>query len=194
MTQIERGTDLHVRRQIDQLCPFVLDRALADTTIVNTAAETTLYSRAVDHEDLTGSVPRVLRLTLGGTYLNNTGGTDLPAFRVKLGATTMYDDNGALILSLAAGATSRAWRATLILTARSTTAQRLSGDIWFSNPSSAPTGTGGRIALTQAQVFHGTAAESTAGTGSKALAVTWAHGAASPNLSITLTTAVLERL
>lgn len=184
MTQIERGTDLHVRRQISDLCVFVLDRVIADTAITNTVTETTLYTKTVDHSDING---KVLRLTLAGTYLNNTGATSTPTLRIKFGSTTIVSPN---TLAYATSASLRQWRIAFELTSRTTATQELTGIDWWTSASGAISSP----SQAQSAMYEGTAAETTSGTGTKALTVTWQHDAASANLTITLKTAVLERL
>lgn len=191
MTTIERGTDLHVRRQIGQYCVFVLDRVIADTTIANTVAETTLYTKTVDHEDING---KVLRLTLGGTFLNNTGASSFPRLRLKLGSTTIVDSGSGATFVEATNASSRAWRCIVYLTARTTATQEAFLEYVCGNAGTVTTGVGGIIQTGGTQIIEGTAAETTSGAGTKALTVTWQHDAASANLSIVLKTAVLERL
>lgn len=188
MTTIERGTDLHVRRQIGQYCVFVLDRVIADTTIANTVAETTLYTKTVDHEDING---KVLRLTLGGTYLNNTGALSTPNMRVKFGSTTLINSAGS---AFTANAAIRLWEVTIWLTSRSTSAQELKGHQWFTGAVGITTGNGASPAQAQSLIYENASTETTSGAGTKALTVTWQHDAASANLSIILKTAILERL
>lgn len=202
MTIIERGTDLHVRKQISDATGViealvglsanptttklvaVLDRVIADTSITNTVTETTLYTKTVDHADINGYV---LRLTLAGTFLNNTGGLSSPSLRIKFGSTTIITVN---TLAYAASASLRQWRISLELTSRSTSSQELTGADWWTGASGAVSSP----SQAQSAIFEGTATETTSGAGTKALAVTWQHDATSANLTITLKTAILERL
>ena len=191
MTNIKQGNEWHVRRQISDLCVFVLDRVIADTAITNTAAETTLYTKTVDHSDING---KVLRLTLGGTFLNNTGASTFPRLRLKFGTTTIADSGSGATFNEATNASTRAWRCIVYLTSRTTATQEAFLEYVCGNAGTVTTGVGGIIQTAGTQIIEGTAAETTSGTGTKALTVTWQHDAASTNLTITLKTAVLERL
>lgn len=209
MTTIERGTDLHVRKQISDATGViealvglsanptttklvaVLDRVIADTSITNTVTETTLYTKTIDHADINGYA---LRLTFGGTFLNNTGATSNPRIRVKFGSTTVVDSGSGATFAEATNASTRAWRATVVLTSRSTTTQELFLDLAIGNAGTVTTGVGGILQTAGTQIIENACAETTSGAGTKALAVTWQHDAASTNLTITLKTAILERL
>lgn len=188
MTNIKQGAEWHVRRQISDYCVFVLDRAIADTAITNTVAETTLYTKTVDHSDING---KVLRLTLGGTYLNNTGALSTPNMRVKFGSTTLINSAAS---AFTANAAIRLWEVVIYLTSRTTATQELKGHQWFTGAVGITTGNGASPAQAQSLIYENSAAETTSGEGTKALTVTWQHDAASTNLTITLKTAVLERL
>lgn len=161
----------------------VLDRITADTAITNSAAETTLYTKTIDHADFNGYA---LKLTIAGTYLNNSGSLESPFLRVKFGATTMFSFNP----GLTASASTRMWRLNLELTSRSTSSQELTSHIWVSNAA----GSGSTPLVTASPMFESAATESTSGAGTKALAVTWQHGAAATTITVTLKTGLLERV
>jgi hypothetical protein len=65
----------------------VLDRQNARQTVVNTSAETGVYSFSVPGGTL--GTNRVLRVTILGDYFNNTGSGRTFTFRFKYGATTI---------------------------------------------------------------------------------------------------------
>lgn len=69
----------------------LLDKNLATVNVVNTTVETSIYSFTIAAGELgtTGGV----RLTLTGTYLNNTLAASSITIRVKLGATTVMASN-----------------------------------------------------------------------------------------------------
>lgn len=70
------------------LAAGLYDRANSDTTVGNTTTETTLYSKSVTANDLAATGG--LRLTMTGTWLNNSGSGKTLTLRVKFGATTIF--------------------------------------------------------------------------------------------------------
>lgn len=74
----------------DILLTGVIDRATADLDIVNTTVETTLYSFAVPANAL--GTNGLLRFTVFGDYLNNSGAGETMTLRIKFGGTTLYQD------------------------------------------------------------------------------------------------------
>lgn len=92
--------------------------------IVSTAAETTLYTFTVPGGAL-GST-RGLKLDMVGDYLNNSAATKSMRFRVKYGATTLWDSTTAL---LAVSANRAAWQMTVILGELISGTQQMGG--WF---------------------------------------------------------------
>ena len=158
----------------------VLDRITSTTTVASTAAETTLYTKSIDHADFN---TYALRLTIGGTVLNNTGGSDFFTVRVKFGATTIA--SVAVVLATASS-TARGYIGTFTLTYRSTSSQRLDSSVAIEDLSTTATG------ITRS--IYGAATESTSGAGTKTLAVTVQPNTSSANLTWVLTTGLLERL
>jgi hypothetical protein len=86
----------------------IQDRQVTLQTVVNTAAETSVYTFAVP-ANLLGTT-RTLKLSLIGDHLINAGGADSLVVRVKYGATTIFSgtvasinngaNRGALLLEL----------------------------------------------------------------------------------------------
>lgn len=72
---------------IGQLSLAVIDRDVTQAEVVNTAAETTIYSFSVPGGTL--GLDRALRLTLLADYLNNSGVVQNFTVRVKFGTTTI---------------------------------------------------------------------------------------------------------
>lgn len=173
-------------RTTAQDAPQVIDRVGTETDVVNTAAETSLYSRSVTGGVM--STNRALRLTVVGDYFNNSGAGRTIQFKVKLGATTLYDDTSA---SIAASATRRAFRMEVNLGNRdSASSQAMAGHIAIS-VDGATTGLGDLATVDLVSTtIYGTAVEDTSS--AKTFAVTVTHSTADPNLSIRLHHATLE--
>jgi hypothetical protein len=74
-----------------------LDRAAVANNIVNTSAETTMYSFSVPGNTL--GTTQAITFTCFGDYLNNTGITPTFTLRIKYGATTLYQDDTGVIRS-----------------------------------------------------------------------------------------------
>lgn len=178
------------RRSITSDYVCVLDRIVATTTVANTITLTDIYTKAVSHDDING---HALRLTIGGTYTNNTGANQTLALRVTINGVSYYRDTS---LAIPTSANVRAWRIELLLTSRSTTAQSSTG-LFAISDSAALVGAGAG-AISVAQLIHVPiqfdSTEATSGAGTKSVNVKIAHSAASASLSISLTSAVLERL
>jgi hypothetical protein len=65
-----------------------LDKDVAVATVTNTTTETTVYSFSVPGGTL--GTNDAIRMTLVGSWVNNTGGGDTVVIRVKYGATTIF--------------------------------------------------------------------------------------------------------
>lgn len=171
------------------------DVLTAALDVVSTTTETSVYSKSISAGDM--SAERMLRLTLVGDYMNNSGGPVDITLRVKFGATTVYagvngvgtsdPDRAPLILEL--------WFANL-----DATTQRLAGVLNFGWRGPAPTtgqgslNFGDPLASGGGDMTHtvigGTSAEDT--TSAKTFEVTVQHGTSSAGLSFRRHFAVLE--
>lgn len=170
----------------------VLDRSVTQNDVVSTAAETTLYSFSVPGNVL--DTQKMLRLTIYGDYLNNSGASRTIIVKVKYGATTLYADTSG---SLAANATRHAFRMEFLLgNQNATNAQVLGGNICMST-AGATTGLGDMATVAAAttgidtDVYGSSAEDSTA---AKTLDITVKHSASNGSLSIRRQFAILEVL
>jgi hypothetical protein len=68
----------------------VYDRAVTAIDVVSSVTETPIYSKAVGAGHM--STDRMLRLSLVGDYLNDTGADRSFIFRVKFGGTTIFSN------------------------------------------------------------------------------------------------------
>ena len=135
------------RRSGDFAYGSVLDRQTGTVDVVNTAAETTLYSFLMAPNTLYNN--RSVRLEMYGDNLNNFNANDPVTLRVKLGATTILSFTGGVAGPSAVRGT---WRWTVLLSAdKSLTAQQA---IWDLNEIGSGGGAGNNIGL-----VLGTAAE-----------------------------------
>lgn len=89
---------------------IVQDAVTADTTVSNSATETTIYTYSVPANTL--GTNGHLRLTLLATLLNNSGANRTYTFRGKFGGTTLIDDAA---IALPASAAARTLKITLDL-------------------------------------------------------------------------------
>ena len=127
------------RRSGDFAYGSVLDRQTGTVDVVNTAAETTLYSFLMAPNTLYNN--RSVRLEMYGDWLNNTAGTESLQLRAKLGGTEMCRSQDTGFLN-AGGATRGAWKLSLLLSADSSLSAQQAG-FWFqSNDAGAVTGVG----------------------------------------------------
>jgi hypothetical protein len=190
---IFQQNDHNVRRQLSRKFALGVSRrdlVIADTSFANSVALNTLYSVNVPNADMNG---HALRLTLGGTYLNNSGGNSNLALRVELNGKAGYRAAG---LVIAAAATSRAWKLVVEITARNTTVQELLGHFSLSD-ATAPIAGVAPIAVTNLanNTFEATGAEDTSDeTLTTAITVLFGHSVAAATISITTKTAILERI
>ena len=155
--------------------------------VVNSVAETSLFSFSVPANAL--GTNRMLRLTLFGDYLNNSGATRTVTFKAKYGATTLFND---ATLALAASASRRPFRFELQLANQgATNAQVLSGLISLGLAGGTTSGLGDLSALPALMnhIFGASVEDSTA---AKTLDVTATHSAANASISIRRQYACLE--
>lgn len=152
--------------------------------VVSSSTETDVftYTIAAGFLGATGA----LRLTIIGTYLNNSGGNRTLTVKIYLGSTVMYTVASA---NIAAAAGTRGFRMTCIMGNRNNTAvQDVGGDMAITtNPlfSSA-------TALVGTMTLYGTATEDT--TSSKVFKVSVTHSAIDASLEFDLQQAYLELL
>ncbi|MCI0558811.1 MAG: hypothetical protein MN733_09965 [Nitrososphaera sp.] len=78
-----------VSLQTPSSIPVVLDREVADLTVVNTAVETSVFSHSVPANSM--GTNRALNLVLIGDVLQNNTGENL-TLRIKFGGTTIWQD------------------------------------------------------------------------------------------------------
>jgi len=155
------------------------------------ATEETLYTYSVPGNTIAGGV---LRLTLAGDYLNNSGASRTFTLRIKYGATTLYDDATA---SIGATAVRRNWELQVTLGNTASTNDQWMTAKWIWGSGTATAGQGDFAltpgALTTFQpLMTGTAAEDS--TASKTLAVTIQHSTNNASLEIIRKIGVLEAL
>jgi hypothetical protein len=114
----------------------LLDR-VGQTDIVNTTAETDLYSFSVPASTL--GTTRSLRLLIDGDQLNNSGSTDTVTLKIKYGATTLYEDTATYVTN----ATRISWKFIITLgNTTATNAQYVSAGFFASTRGGATTGNG----------------------------------------------------
>lgn len=166
----------------------ILERSTAAVDVVNTAASTNLYSVSLAANSM--SIDRMVRVTVLGDYLNNTGSSQTLSLAVVLNATIMWQD-----LTTATIPTDVDRRPFVmefyVANVASASVQILRGTFWLG---AAVAGSGAGIGdidgslLTS--VFGGSAAENTAL--ARTLSFSAQHGAANANLSIRKTYALTE--
>lgn len=169
----------------------IFDKSTTTVSVTNTTTETTLYSVTVPANTL--GTNHLLRVSIGGTYLNNTGLNHSIRLKIKYGAMTLYDDTTD---SLGVDANNRGWRLELILAANAATnAQKLLGRFAIGDLGAATAGTGdiGKVLADQDAMggpLYGTSAiDSTA---AQTLAVRVIHAAASTSLTISREIVITE--
>lgn len=120
----------------------VLDRSLSTVDIVSTNAETTLWSKQVAAGAM--STNRLLRATLAGDYLNNTGAVQALTVSVKFGGTTILKDAiGDLGDDINFSANRRPFGVELwVANLDSATTQRAFCKVWLGSIAGATTGIG----------------------------------------------------
>ena len=153
-----------------------LDTDVSPVTVSGTAAETSIYSYSVPANTL--STDKVLRLTMVGTYLNNSGANRTVTLRLKYGATTLFSR---VTGNVAASATTGSFSAVCYLAAANSTSAQ-NGACHFHVFSGAT--------LTQFLAAGGSSAIDS--TSSQDLVVTAQHSNASASINLTIRSANLE--
>ena len=163
----------------------LLNEAHATTTIANTTTETDLYSFALPTNLAAGDI---LRLSLRGDYLNNTGSGQGLTIKVKIGATTAITlaSSGT---QFGTGTDRRDWHADVLIACEGTAAQRVYTSVVVGMNTAAAINAGSTFAMGNET---GSATEDT--TSAKTLAVTATLTTASANLEVTAKIAVLEKI
>lgn len=82
------------------LAGTLYDRATTVTTVANTVTETTLYSKTINANDLTG---KLLRFRAVASLTNSTGGNVTYELRVKFGGVTVFDSNAQTVAGTFSG-------------------------------------------------------------------------------------------
>jgi hypothetical protein len=122
--------------------PRVLEREAEALIIVNSAAETTLYSFTVPGATLVKD--EAIRFMVLGDILNNSAGTPTLNLRVKFGGTTLFED---LTAGIPIVATRRGFLADLVLCAKGDPdSQFLYGRVRIGDPTAPTSGDFGHIA------------------------------------------------
>jgi len=152
------------------------DRSTSQTSVTNTTTETTIYSYTVPGGTLGTS--NMLRLTIWGQYLNNTGGARTLTIKVKYGATTVADETRATN----ADAANQDFKLEAFLMAAGATNSQKGGFVIH----------GANVNQIFSNASYGTAAEDS--TASKTLTVTVTHDSASANCTFNKEVAILELL
>lgn len=171
----------------------VLDRQVTQLDHNNSAALTTLYTFSVPANVL--DTQKMLRLTLYGDYLNNSGGTSTLRVQCAFGGTTMYDDTCS---AQNASATRHPFKFEFLIgNQNSATSQVLGGMLTLGTSVSTTAGLGDLGAVIIAATgfntsIFGTAAVNT--TSSQTLTISVAHSATSTSTSIRRQMAILEVL
>ena len=167
----------------------IIDRDLTENDIVNTAAETTLYTFTIPAATL--GTTGILRVSIKGDYFNNSGSSRTLQLKVKYGSTTLWDETSGVI---GVNANRRAFTFDFLLAAiNSTSAQLANGIFALSTGGAANTGIGAMAGFSTVDVaFQGTSAEDS--TGALALDVTVTHPVADASLSMRAKIMAIELL
>jgi hypothetical protein len=171
--------------------PGVIDRVTTALDVVNSAAETSFYSFSIPANLL--STNKGVRLMLVGDYLNDSGANRTVRLRVKLGATTLYDDTSGGIAD--GGVVRREFRLDIYLFNQGATNDQILHGSWpLSDPTAPAIGRGSQTSVGDllAGPIGGDAAEDT--TAAKTFEVTVQHDAANALVSLRRQLAVLELL
>jgi hypothetical protein len=168
----------------------LIDKVVTAVTITNSALQTSLYSKSVPAQISTG----IIRFTLDGTWFNNTGSNQTVVFKIKLGATTMWQDT-----SLAIGTNAGTFPFRMvgeIANLNATNSQRLTANVNIGAFGAPTTGQGGISISNSSLTSHvivpiaGVAAEDW--TSAKTLDITAQLSAANANFTVTRQFAMIE--
>jgi hypothetical protein len=176
----------------------VYDRSSSVVDVNTTTTETSVYSKSIGAGHM--STDRMLRLTLKGTYLNNSGVGVQCRVRVKFGGVTIWDHD---VNAFSTSATRRRIRLLLEIQQKGTTSsQEVDGIFSSSDAAAATAGLG-----TASGVTYGTGAGShmhvpfgsnadpaVDTTAARTLEVTVQHNVSSASVSFLKKSALLELL
>jgi hypothetical protein len=152
----------------------ILDRDVTVNEVVSTAVETTVYTFSVPANTL--STNRAIRLTLLGTYLNNSGSNRDLTPKVTFGGTTV---TGTATTGWGSSASRRLITLEVVISAfNATNAQRAAGKFRV-GPAGSVDGT--LVAATLYDFYHNALAIDT--TIAQTLAVTWTHSFSASTIS-----------
>ena len=115
----------------------VLATSATPQSITNDATVTDFLAYTIPGGTLTAG--RLIRVHLGGIYLNNSAAVRVPVWAVTLGGTTLWQCNSP---SLAANAASCTWRAEFNVACESATLAHLCGRLFLSSATAPTTGLG----------------------------------------------------
>src|SRR5581483_9981120 len=116
--KVGTATALDDAPRLDQV-NRIYDRVNSDVTVGNTITETNIYSKSIAANDLGANGG--MRLSLRGTWLNNTAGTRTLTLRFKFGATTIVT----VAIALTVSATTGQYTIEILIFNTATNAQRL---------------------------------------------------------------------
>lgn len=154
-----------------------LGHKIATTTVVSSVAETDLYSQPIAAGAL-DTVGRKLRMKITGDILNNSAGAQTVLLKAYYDDTLLFATKA---ISLTNHAQRRKWEAEIEVIAETASAQRASGLLHISEPSSDTWATDEASGINA--TGYGTAAEATAA--EKNLKLTATLGASDANFEIT---------
>ena len=165
-----------------------LARDVAEQEVVSSASETTVFTTTVSGGSL--STNKMIRVTLMGDLLNNSGGNRTLRLRLKYGSTTIFDSTA---ITVGSGATRGGVSLHAELSARGATNEQVCiGRAWVGQGSGVA-GSAQTIAAGSGQLFHGqhnAIAEDS--TGDLALAITAQLSASEATLSFVAQTVQVE--
>lgn len=168
---------------------LLLDKLVTELDIVSDNTEQTIYSKSIGASTL--MLGGVLRLTILGDYLNNSGGTRTLQVKVKFGSTTLYDDT-TISIAVAAERYPIFWQ--IFLANRGSDSSQWCGGLLMIGNRPATTGIG-ELATDEVAAnapIGGTATEVT--TSAKTFSVTVTHSASNASLSFRREVAILEMM
>jgi len=170
-------------------CARLLDQSTTEQDVVNTAAETSVYSFSIPSNTL--GTAGSLRLTVTGNYLNNTGSGQSIFVAVKLGGTIFAGSLSAGLASVSTSALRRGFLLQAVLNANgATNAQRAVTRAMLGLAAATETDWGNTTVAFDLHCMHSALAKDM--TAAQTITMTITHGTASSNLSFKRWGATLE--
>lgn len=163
----------------------LLDKSTTQQDVNTTTTETSVYSFSIPANTL--GTNKTLRLTVTGSYLNNSGGADNFTPRVKFGGTTIASSAP----SLGAGVDRRTMKFVTEINANGATNSQRAATIWTVGAGAPEAQFDGAVSLTVAG-YHGSLAVDT--TASQTITLTVQHGTSAGTISFRRFVAMLEIL